>query len=431
MRAAGRGVAVEDVLGVAAAGLVVASIGLVVQRWGTGVLPNVPIVLAFALAIAAGELLRIALPGSRESAPMASAAALAFAITTDAPRAVGAVFGAPLVIGTTALAMVVGILPHLVRGRPIRVSDLANQLFGVAVAAALFREVDFWHGRTLVEVARTTHSARWLVAALMLLVTLVALGVETTLSAVARAARDHARFPRVLSDELRAAFGLSAALATTGALIALAERPLGVAAIPLFLFPLVLTQFAVRRYAAVRATYRQTIRSLSRLTELAGYTEPGHASRVAALALAIGRDMGMSERDALDLEYSALLHDIGQVALREPIPGGATVMAAPADQRRIADDGAQIVRQTGVLDNVAHIMEAQTTPFRQVREFGEDLPLASRIIKVVNAYDDLVGDSTEASRHAAAIERIHLGLGYEYDPRVVDSLSRVLGRGGY
>ena len=186
--------------------------------------------------------------------------------------------------------------------------------------------------------------AYWLALA-MVAVSLVALSAEAFLAAVARAARDHAPLLRSLIDEARGAFGLTAALSTTGALIALAERSLGVIAIPLFLFPLLLTQFAVRRYATVRATYRQTIRALSRLTEIGGYTEPGHASRVALLATRMGRDLGMSEREVLDLEYAALLHDIGQVSLGEPIPRGATIMAAPADQRRIAHDGAQIVRR--------------------------------------------------------------------------------------
>ena len=97
-----------------------------------------------------------------------------------------------------------------------------------------------------------------------------------------------------------------------------------------------------------------------------------------------------------------------------------------SDQQRIAHDGAEIVRSTGVLDEVATILEAQTTPYRQVREFGQDLPLSSRIIKVANAYDDLTRADEAQDDHA--MERIHLGLGYEYDPRVVDSLSRVLTR---
>jgi acid phosphatase family membrane protein YuiD len=269
--------------------------------------------------------------------------------------------------------------------------------------------------------------AHWLALA-MVVVSVVALSTEAVVAAVARAARDHAPLVRSLIDETRGAFGLTAALSTTGALIALAERPLGIIAIPLFLFPLLLTQFAVRRYATVRATYRQTIRALSRLTEIGGYTEVGHAARVAKLSTSIGRDLGLSEREVLDLEYAALLHDIGQVSLTEPIPRGATVMAAPADQRRIAHDGAEIVRQTGVLDTVAQILEAQTTPYRQVREFDEVLPVASRIIKVANAYEDFAGERPGASRRESAMERINLGLGYEYDPAVVDSLARVLRR---
>ena len=196
----------------------------------------------------------------------------------------------------------------------------------------------------------------------------------------------------------------------------------------LFLFPLLLTQFAVRRYGAIRETYRQTIGALSCLTERSGYTREQHAARVTDLAVAIGRDLGMTPREMTELEYAALLHDLGQVALRDPIPGGATLMAAPADQQRIAHDGAEIVRRTGVLDNVAHILEAQTSPYRQVREFGEDLPMASRIIKVANAFDDVCGTEIGGPAEERAMERIHLGLGYEYDPRVVDSLTRVLER---
>jgi HD-GYP domain len=265
-------------------------------------------------------------------------------------------------------------------------------------------------------------------ALVMVLISAFALTVEVLLLALVRAARSHAPFLRSFQDEFVAAFGLTAALSATGALVALAERPLGVLAIPLFLFPLGLTQFAVQRQSAIRRTYGQTIRTLSLLTEFGGYTEPGHASRVAELSLAMGKLLGMSERDVLDLEYAALLHDIGQVSLAEPIPGGATVLAAPADQRRIAHDGAEIVRQTGVLDNVAVILEAQTTSYRHVRELGEDLPLASRIIKVCNAYDDMAGSRPSTVRHNAAMERINLGLGYEYDPRVVDALVRVLER---
>ena len=388
--------------------------------------PMLPIVGVFFVAIVIGEMFRVELPGSRHTAPMATAAALAFAMTVDTLSASFEGYESALVIAVTAVAMVVGSIPNVLRGLPVRLPELANRLIGIAVAALLFRQLPIYQGKDVLDL-----QASWPaydLALVMVLISALALTVQVFLLASVRAGRSHAPFARTLEDEFRAAFGLTAALSATGTLIALAERPLGIVAIPLFLFPLVLTQFAVRRHSAIRRTYRQTIRTLSRLTEFAGYTEPGHASRVAALSKAMGHELGMSERDVLDLEYAALLHDIGQVSLTEPIPGGATVLAAPADQRRIAHDGAEIVRQTGVLDKVAIILEAQTTPYRQVRELGEDLPLSSRIIKVCNAFDDLTGEGADAARRNAAIERIHLGLGYEYDPRVVDALIHVLAR---
>ena len=383
-------------------------------------MPELPIVSVFFAAIVIGELFRISLPDNRHPAPIATAAALAFAMTVSSTPS----YPAALVIAVTAAAMAAGSVPNVIRRRAVPASDLASGLVGIAFAALLFRDAPIFQGRTVLDL-----EASWppyFLALVMVLISALALAVEVFLLASVRAARSHAPFLRTLKDEFLAASGLTAALSATGALIALAERPLGTAAIPLFLFPLVLTQFAVRRQSTIRRTYRQTLRTMSRLTELGGYTESGHASRVAALSTALGQELGMSERDVRDLEYAALLHDIGQVSLAEPIPGGATVLAAPADQRRIAHDGAQIVRESGVLDNVAVILEAQATPYAQVRRFGADLPLSSRVIKVCNAYDDLAGGSPGPVLRDTAIERIHLGLGYEYDPRVVDALIQVL-----
>ena len=111
---------------------------------------------------------------------------------------------------------------------------------------------------------------------------------------------------------------------------------MGYWALPLFALPLLVAQFSFRRYASIRATYDQTIQSLSRVTEVGGYTETGHSQRVAQLAVAIGHEMGLSEGDVKDLKYAALMHDIGQLSLTDPIPSGATTMIARDEQRQIA-----------------------------------------------------------------------------------------------
>jgi response regulator RpfG family c-di-GMP phosphodiesterase len=75
-----------------------------------------------------------------------------------------------------------------------------------------------------------------------------------------------------------------------------------------------------------------------------------------------------------------------------------------------------------VLDRVAEIVR------RQCDTCAETPPLASRIIKAANAYDDLVGGSSDRDRAGAALERLRLGSGGEYDPTVVEAMARVIDR---
>jgi response regulator RpfG family c-di-GMP phosphodiesterase len=132
----------------------------------------------------------------------------------------------------------------------------------------------------------------------------------------------------------------------------------------------------------------------------------------------------MSGPDLLDLEYAALMHDIGQLSLADPIPGGATVLVSAADQQRIAELGAEIIAKAGVLDKVAELVRYQNLPAR-----GRDPepPVGSRIIRAANAFDDLVGGSTDRDRRGAALERLRLDTAYEYDAGVFEALSVVAG----
>jgi response regulator RpfG family c-di-GMP phosphodiesterase len=196
-------------------------------------------------------------------------------------------------------------------------------------------------------------------------------------------------------------------------------------ALALLIAPLLVTQTAFRRYAGIRSTYLQTVRALARVTEVGGYVEDGHSYRVGRLAVAVGRELGMSEPDLLELEYAALMHDIGQLSLADPIPGGATVLASPADQQRIAGLGASVIEQAGVLDGVAEIVRRQCQPWRGG---GPEPPIGSRIIRAANAFDDLVGGSPDRDRCTAALERLRLDTAAEYDPGVVEALTKVTGR---
>ena len=380
-------------------------------------LVQLPVALTFGALIVLGEFARIWLPGNRETAPIGAAGALGYALLPSIGT-MPAAHDTWQLVAVTACAVVLGVLPHIAVGRSVQLDSMARRVLAVALAGVAYRSL----GGRLPAIEQEP----WLTVAVMVTIVVLALAVDVGIAATLRVSSLGTRLVTAVRDDVRAEGALDAAVAATGLLIALAVHVMGMIALLVFVAPLLVTQIAFRRYAGIRATYLQTIRSLSRLTEVAGYVENGHSRRVSQLAMEMGRELGMGESDLLELEYAALMHDIGQLSLREAIPGGATVLTAPEEQRRIAELGAEVIRQTGVLDRVAEVVRRQADPHRDDTCADTTLPLASRIIKVANGYDDLVGGSPDRGRQAASLEHMRLDTAREYDPRVVEALTRVV-----
>jgi len=322
--------------------------------------------LAFAGFVAIGELARTPLPGERDQAPLGAAWALAYAL-------LGPDHGVPVrcgmlqVVAVTGIGGLLGILPQAALGRRLDVDLFARRLLTIGFTAVLFQPPYCSGALDRLGVTGGPLYALYLAGC-------AALGAlfDVLLAAVLRycreaaAGRPAAGLGRLLRDELAALLGIGTAVVATGVVMAVAVGEAGLWALPLFAVPLLFTQVAFRRYAAARATQRQTISSLARATEVAGYTLPGHSQRVASLARRTGRELGLGERELLVLEYAALMHDIGQLSLVDPIPGGATVFLPPQEQRRIARLGSEVIRKTGVPPEVAEIVARQADPYRPV-----------------------------------------------------------------
>ncbi|MET9670139.1 HD domain-containing protein [Streptomyces sp. NPDC006475] len=374
--------------------------------------------LAFGALIVVGELARWgAGPGEREPAPIGAAGALAYALLGEcAGRDTS--HGVLQVVAVVVAAALVGAVLHVARGRGPALDHVARRVLTVGFAAVCFQPL-YNSG----ELERRLGQGPYYALFLLVLLLLTAL-CDAVLAAAMLRARTGFPYGPLLRDELRAILGIGSAVCATGAVMALAVAVAGLWALPVFCVPLLLTQLSFRRYAAVRTTYRQTIASLARATEIAGYTRPGHARRVASLSTAVGRELGLTGGDLTVLEYAALMHDIGQLSLVDPVPDGATTLLPVPEQRRIALLGGAVVRQTGVPSAVAVVVERQADPYREQ-------PLPARIVRAVNAYDDLTGGSGRSAGGAlGALERLRLGTGQDYQPEVVESLARVLARGG-
>ena len=226
--------------------------------------------------------------------------------------------------------------------------------------------------------ARTTPSS------CSLLLVLTALCDAVLAAAARRAPAPAGPYGPLLRDELRALLGIGSAVCATGAVMALGVAVAGLWALPVFCVPLLLTQLSFRRYAAVRTTYRQTIASLARATEIAGYTPhgPRPPGRRAQPRRRAGAGALRARADRPGVRGADARH---RPAL--PRRPGAGRGHRPAAGRRAAPDRA--ARRGGRPPDrggrrVAVVVERQADPYREQ-------PLPARIVRAVNAYDDLAG----------------------------------------
>jgi len=376
-------------------------------------------VLVFGLLIAVGEMVQFRVDRIRNRAPIATSAALGYAMlrgpAIDDPPSLAQI------VAVTAVATVIGIGPRVLAGLPWDAVVSSRRVLSVACAAAVFNAIAptglSWNGSW-------THALP--LTGAMLVAVLSAVLVDALVGAGQATERYSRPFPSALRDELGVAARIGMAMGISGILLAAGTSLLGLWAPPLVVVPLLLTQFAFRRYASAQTTYRSTVRSMSRTTEVAGFSAPGQNLRTARLAAAIGNDLGLSPKRMEALEYAALLSGVGQLALADPSPGGASLLRTRDERRKAAEIGADVIERSGVLDHVAEIVRHSSDSYREGRANNPDVPLESAIINVATAYEQL---ALESDRGGAAMESISLGVGDEYDPAVVESLRRVLGRG--
>ena len=205
-----------------------------------------------------------------------------------------------------------------------------------------------------------------------------------------------------------------------GTMVGAVYPALGWTAILVAAVPYSFTHTALARYRGTKVTYGQTIQALSQIPEVAKLAPRGHAVRTGHLAADIGREMGLHPEEVQDLEYAGYMHDIGRITLNEP-----AILRAGFTDTDIARWGSQIIAEAPHLGEVSKIVGDQCLPYRSPgQERDPNISMTSKIIKVVSAYDQTVHES--GMRPIDALEQLHRGSAYEFDPEVTSSLRRVL-----
>ncbi len=174
--------------------------------------------------------------------------------------------------------------------------------------------------------------------------------------------------------------------------------------------------------------------SLSATVDARDAYTAGHSRRVQQLALAIGRELGLSQAELDLLGHAALFHDIGKLAIPDAIllkPASLTEEEWDLMQRH-ADEGARIIDRLGFLNDavpaIRHHHERYDGTGYPDRLRGEEIPLGARIIHVADALDSMLTTRIyRAARPATeALEELRRAAGTQFCPRCVAALERIL-----
>lgn len=184
---------------------------------------------------------------------------------------------------------------------------------------------------------------------------------------------------------------------------------------------------AIEATGKIERNYKDTIQALVHALEARDKYTADHSDVVAEWAMDTGRRLGMDEDQLRDLELGAILHDIGKVAVPDDIlnkPGRLTEEEFEVMKSHTIV-GERILKPIGFLVNVAPIVrhEHERWDGRGYPDgiSGEQIPLASRIIFVCDAYHAITSDRPyrAGQPHAFARRILTENAGTQFDPAVV------------
>jgi putative nucleotidyltransferase with HDIG domain len=228
-------------------------------------------------------------------------------------------------------------------------------------------------------------------------------------------------------DVLLSAIGLMAALAARGQPYAfLLVLPLGA----------LMANFAREHRARIdqaielSSAYRNTALLLGDVVGDDDAYTGAHSRSVVTLAVAVARELRLDDDELRLVELGALLHDVGKVA----IPKDIINKPGPLDEsewavvRSHTIVGQQMLdRIGGALSDVGEVVRCSHEWFNGAGypdcRAGTDIPLASRIVSVADAYSAMTTDRPyrDALPEAESVRRLLDGSGSQFDPDVVDA----------
>ena len=171
-----------------------------------------------------------------------------------------------------------------------------------------------------------------------------------------------------------------------------------------------------------------TVRGLARIIDSADVCRRHHCYKVERYSLLVCQKLELASREIRIIKVASMLHDVGKIGIDLTIikkPGKLT--PGEWEQVRLHPEiGANMVGQLGFLENTIAIIRHHHSRFTgggypDPSLLGDNIPLGSRIISVVDSFDAMTSD--RPYKKAISKEEAFLELkrcaGQQFDPRVV------------
>ena len=154
----------------------------------------------------------------------------------------------------------------------------------------------------------------------------------------------------------------------------------------------------------------------------------GHSNRVAQCSVAIGKKLGLSEKELKNIDYMALLHDIGKIGVPDNILNKPFSLTEDeyAVMKKHPTKGYDILKNFSAIPDlhygILYHHERYDGKGYPGGLKGEEIPFQARIIAIADTYDAMTSD--RAYRKAlpldVVIDEFVENRGIQFDPQLVD-----------
>ncbi len=160
----------------------------------------------------------------------------------------------------------------------------------------------------------------------------------------------------------------------------------------------------------------------------------GHSNRVAKCSVAIAERLGWNEEAIKNLRYSALLHDIGKIAVPDVILNKP--MALTNEEFDVLKKhpviGGDILKGITTIPDVQlgalyHHERFDGTGYPSGKK-GDEIPIEARIIAIADTYDAMTSNRAyrQALPYNVVISELENGRGTQFDPVLVELFLQML-----